>query len=440
MSEEKKNKTGKKKILTIKRIAVSGYKSIGDECAITLKPLTVLAGANSSGKSSIFQPLLLLKQTLEASYDPGALKLMGSNVRYSSGEQLLCRVPTHSASNQFCISMCMPGDETWVCHYKWVREKGFELSQMQYTEAGKTVNVTPGAQGVDPSSFFPDDFPKQFFEVTKHHWSIVRDRCFAELQGRKSEGKSPSFKMPLAGDLAEAVRRIIHLPGLRGNPERTYPVTAVGSTFPGTFQEYTASIIAAWQTAEKREKLAAIGKDLLKLGLTWKVVAIPQNDTQVELHVGRLPHPMRGGAHDLVSIADVGLGVSQTLPVIVALHVARPGQIVILEQPEIHLHPRAQMALAEVLTAAANREVVVVVETHSSILLRGIQTAVAQGKLSDDKVSLSWFRRNEQSGQTECVAGCLDKSGAFGNWPEDFDEISLESEKRFLDASETSLN
>lgn len=440
MNEDQNQKKSKKKVLTIKRVTIAGYKSIADECSIIIKPLTVLAGANSSGKSSIFQPLLLLKQTLEASYDPGALKLMGTNVRYSSGEQLLCKVPGYNTANQFRIGLCMPNDESWICQYKWVKEKGFELAQMEYSKEEKATNVTPGSNNIDPTAFFPDDFPKEFFEVTKHDWSIVRDRCFAELNGRRTGSKAPSFKMPLAADLAEAVRRIIHLPGLRGNPERTYPVTAVGDTFPGTFQEYTASIIADWQAKNRKEKLDALGKDLMKLGLTWKVLAIPQNDTQVELHVGRLPHPIRGGARDLVSIADVGLGVSQTLPVIVALHVARPGQIVYLEQPEIHLHPRAQMALADVLTDAANRDVAVVVETHSSILLRGIQTAVAEAKLKQDKVSLNWFKRNELSGKTECVAGNLDKSGAFGDWPEDFDEITLESEKRFLDASETTQN
>ena len=55
----------------ITKIAVSGFKSLAEECAIDIRPLTILAGANSSGKSSIMQPLLMLKQTLEAPYDPG---------------------------------------------------------------------------------------------------------------------------------------------------------------------------------------------------------------------------------------------------------------------------------------------------------------------------------------------------------------------------------
>src|SRR6476620_5439010 len=70
------------------RITVSGYKSIYKPVSIRIAPLTVLAGANSSGKSSIMQPLLLMKQTLEASYDPGALLLRGPHVQLTSTSQL----------------------------------------------------------------------------------------------------------------------------------------------------------------------------------------------------------------------------------------------------------------------------------------------------------------------------------------------------------------
>jgi predicted ATPase len=86
-------------------------------------------------------------------------------------------------------------------------------------------------------------------------------------------------------------------------------------------------------------------------------MAEQKDETQVELKVGRLPHGLQGGAHDLVSIADVGFGVSQALPVLVALLAAEPGQLVYVEQPEIHLHPSAQRALATVLSEAARRGV-----------------------------------------------------------------------------------
>jgi predicted ATPase len=196
-----------------------------------------------------------------------------------------------------------------------------------------------------------------------------------------------------------------------------------------------ASVIAHWQDQDAEQKLSQLEEDLQHLGLTWKVMAKAIDDTQVELRVGRLPHAARGGAHDLVSIADVGFGVSQTLPVLVALNVAEPGQIVYIEQPEIHLHPRAQAALALILAKAAKRGVRVVVETHSAMLLLAVQTLVAEGKLSSNLVKLHWFTR-DQDGCTNVASADLDNAGAFGDWPADFAEVALDTESRFLDATE----
>jgi hypothetical protein len=420
----------------INRIAVSGYKSISKECSVNIKSLTVFAGANSSGKSSIIQPLLLLKQTLEASYDPGPLRLTGPNVRFSSGEQLLCKSAPSGEPRVFSVGIGV-GEVFWTCKFSWKAHKGFELFAMIKSSKGVETSFQPGMSSAELK-----DKVKRIMVLVpsaNDRLAITRDRCFLGVNVFLNKAKESSFQRPLARGLGSVIRKIIHLPGLRGNPERTYPVTAVGKTYQGTFQEYTASIIASWRNQNGQRQLRAIGKDMERLGLTWKVSAVQKSDTEVELQVGRLRHPARGGAHDLVSIADVGFGVSQTLPVLVALHVAEPGQMVFLEQPEIHLHPRAQLALAEILADAANRGVIVVAETHSSILLRGIQALVAEGQLSPDKVSLNWFKRSAQDGTTEVVQGHFDHAGAFGDWPEDFDEVSLKAEARYLDAAESVL-
>ena len=135
----------------------------------------------------------------------------------------------------------------------------------------------------------------------------------------------------------------------------------------------------------------------------------------------------------MVNIADVGFGASQALPVLVALRAAEPGQLVYLEQPEIHLHPRARCGLAEALAAAAKRGVRVVVETHSSSLLLSLQTLVAEGKLDPALVKLHWFSRGDD-GSTEITSADVDEAGAFGDWPEDFADVALQNESAYLDA------
>jgi predicted ATPase len=122
------------------------------------------------------------------------------------------------------------------------------------------------------------------------------------------------------------------------------------------------------------------------------------------------------------------------MPVLVALHAAKPGQLVYVEQPETHLHPRAQFDLSQVLASAAKRGVRVVVETHSSIVLLGVQTLVAEGSLAPDKVKLHWFQR-DKIGRTIIRNAELDEAGRFGDWPADFDDVALKTESRYLDAA-----
>jgi hypothetical protein len=315
---------------------------------------------------------------------------------------------------------------------------------MIYTHGDKIDKYYPEMKNEDIIKIIPEPFrgfPVGIFNLKPEDvkWAVYRDRCFLSfaLQTTKGELKRSAFgpyRVSPSASLIAWLLEMIHLPGLRGNPQRTYQKSAAGPNYSGTFEPYVASIIAQWQ-AEDNVKLAELGGALEEMGLTWKVKSRPVDDTKVELMVGRLPHSKRGGAQDLVSIADVGFGVSQSLPVVVALIAARSGQVVYLEQPEIHLHPRAQRRLAHVIKGATKRGVIVIVETHSVLLLREVQTLVATGEMPAEDVKLHWFQRNEK-GCTTISATDLDNKGAYGSWPEDFDDVELDAEKAYLDAVE----
>ena len=429
----------------ITKITVGGYKSIAQEQSIEIRPLTILAGANSSGKSSIMQPLLLMKQTLEAIYDPGALLLNGPNVRFTSAEQLLSQPRRNRSEGTFQVGLAMHSRFPIALFFSKQQDKGFEVDKA-VVYAKEEIIFEPEMLSADIVNLFhrlgainlSDNLSPG--KLSLH---VVRNRCFLEVAFRDSEGLIPVGLRAIsnAGRLAnvslgsqeeKAILEAIHLPGLRGNPARDYAVTAVGLTFPGTFENYTASIIAKWQSDKQQSQLDALHGGLSDLGLTRIVTAQPINDTQVEIRVGRT---LQSGIEDMVSIADVGFGVSQTLPVLVALLAAKPGQLVYLEQPEIHLHPRAQTAMAQVLADAAMRGVRVVAETHSSLLLLGVQTLVAEGKLPPELVKLHWFERGDD-GATTIRSADLDEGGRFGDWPEDFDDVSLDAQSRYLDAAE----
>jgi predicted ATPase len=435
----KKSKTPRAKE-GITRISVAGFKSIRQEQSIEIRPLTILAGANSSGKSSIMQPLLLLKQTLEATYDPGPLRLDGPNVKFTSADQLLSYVGKEKGAKTFQVGIGIESGRTVTMCFIREPSKGFAIRQMISADGERKNVLHFGMSHDEILPALPPHIRDRYEAISDQwesppEWIVMRERCFlmVALVTEMESDKVLVHSIAPGQEIEPYIRKLIHLPGLRGNPERTYPVTAVGSTFPGTFEKYAASVIAQWKAERNGDGLEMLNQDLEKLGLTWKVTAQPVNDTQVELQVGRLAHAARGGARDLVNIADVGFGVSQTLPVLVALHVANPGQLLYLEQPEIHLHPRAQFTMAEVLADAAKRGVRVVAETHSDLLLLGVQTLVAEGKLSPESVKLHWFNRCND-GSTKIASADLDQAGTFGDWPEDFGQVALKAEDRYLDA------
>lgn len=421
----------------LRAIAVAGYKSLVNKQRIEIRPLTILAGANSGGKSSIMQPVLLLKQTLDASYDPGCLLLDGPNVRLTSAEQLLSKKNASQSEKEFSIEFEL-GDRKVEIRFRQVPRKGLEIFSNTISDSESETIITVDA---DPAALKEKlggaGFPLPPELLNKGTLKIVRDRSFLTIEISIADGKV-RFPVLYAGQgIAAMISTLIHVPGLRGNPERNYKTTAVGDAFPGTFENYVASVINHWQSS-KDDRLSRLGEHLESLGLTWKVKAEQRDETQVELKVGRLPHSLRGGAHDLVSIADVGFGVSQTLPVLVALLAANPDQLVYVEQPEIHLHPRAQRVLAAIFAEAAKRGVVVIVETHSALFIRAIQTLVAKDELPPDLVKLHWFQRDAK-GATTVASADLDNAGAFGDWPEDFDEVELTAENEFLSAAEAKL-
>jgi hypothetical protein len=378
----------------------------------------------------MMQPLLLLKQTLEVAYDPGPLLLDGTNVNFSTVGEMLWRGRGEiDAPNHFRVSYDDPyGESTGLTFVPATH--GIELAEMRHREADEPERLFyPGMTQDELNESVPEAF-RSVKSTRDLDYALRRNRCFFEIT---FEGFPAGIGLGPATSLHSVATSLIHLPGLRDNPLRFYPATQVGDVFPGVFQPYVASVIQGWADS-KDDRLQVLGRQLQDLGLTWKVTTQRIDDTRVALRVGRLPKGQRGGAKDLVNIVDVGLGVSQTLPILVALLLARPGQVVFLEQPEIHLHPRAQVALAEILLEASGRGVQVITETHSYLLLRAIQEASVRRGDPVSTVGLNWFSR-DPDGVTHVDSATLDAAGSFGDWPADFADVEMDIEDRYLEAA-----
>lgn len=442
----------------ITAITVGGYKSIRDETTIEIRPLTILAGANSSGKSSIMQPMLLMKQTLDATYDPGPLLLGGPHVSFTKFEQLVPRALQSAdrllvAGFRFLAEIDL-GQEVLLKNTYSIEEndygkKSILLSRMSSNYPAENFEIFTGMRDDQILQRLPEVFVRPAEKLRKSRngvrdisWDVFSDRCLLfvglfeimEAAGSKYRYEYPRPPLNPALFLEPLISKAIHVPGLRGNPNRTYPLLPVqGPRFPGHFQIYAASLLLRWME-EGFEEFHQVERDLGRLGLTKWVKPQRVDDTSIEILVGRLPTQAQiNSRDDLVSIADVGVGVSQILPVIVALIAAQPGQMVYVEQPEMHLHPRAEVALASLLANAAKRGVRVVVETHGSLLLQAVMTLIAQDKLDHEDVMLHWFSRDEE-GYTKVDSVEPDRNGAYGSWPEDFGDVELGIQGQYLDA------
>jgi predicted ATPase len=131
------------------------------------------------------------------------------------------------------------------------------------------------------------------------------------------------------------------------------------------------------------------------------------------------------GSTDWVDIPDVGFGVSQVLPVLVQCFYAPHNSIILMEQPEIHLHPSAQSALADVMIDVVsskengvNRNIQLIIETHSEHFLRRLQRRIAEDAISKEQVSAYFADITKMPAALEALQ--FDSDGNIRNWPENF--------------------
>lgn len=430
-------------------LSVSGYKAAIEQTSIHVGALTLLAGANSSGKSSIMQPMLLLKQTLEATVDPGPLQIDGPNVYFTSAQrQMFSRRPDGTRVRGCRFGFTLSDGSSFSCDFSVMRSGRVGLSRMIFVlpdtpafaladgmSREQILKALPAEirAGIEDSESKVDESVRSQMRL-----SVRRTRCLLYLQyGVAIDGESAQFAFSTnyltpTDALANVIIRCIHVPSFRSIEQRLYPFNETGATFPGEFDSYVGSVLEHWQRAEP-EKLVALGRDLGRLGFATKITTTRSSDVDIDILVNLYGRRRKIDKEPMVSVADVGFGVSQVLPVLVALRVATPHHLVYVEEPESHLHPRAQLVLAAIIAESVARGTRVIIETHSSLLLLGIQAALARGELDSGGVQLYWFTRTAKG--THVTRAVVGSDGSYGPWPVDFDDVLAGAQKAYIDSA-----
>lgn len=400
-------------------LRLKNFKAWRDTEDIALKPVTMLLGTNSSGKSSLIQSLLLLKQTAQSPDRTIHLNLGGDEATdfFSFGDfDSVLKVGT-KAPRQFELDFAFlrPTEPR-------IKEGRFRCSYKK---------ISSGAVAVEVLDLSTPDWRFRAKRRDKGAYSLlVQDETQPRGKGRHFAPERsialPAEAIvalgstgPIVEDLSLAIRRelegIIYLGPLRRKPERDYVWNRskpgeVGSDGHKAIDVLLASSIT--QGDGRNEVIEGVSRWLTSMEVASKLeVRQLGRSTRYEVVVHR------DGV--VANLRDVGIGISQVLPVLTVAYFAPRGSTVLLEEPEIHLHPLAQSVLAELFVEiSSQREVQFIVETHSEHVFRRMQTLIAKRRTDANKCAM--FFIETQGADAVLRQLDVDEFGMVKNWPVKF--------------------
>jgi len=409
------------------RIILKHFKAWRDRASIELKPITVFLGTNSSGKSSILQALLLLKQTVNSPDRTVHLNLGGDEVNdyFSFGQ--FDDVLTHGASPNridigfdFHSSLNVPQQEGIT----YVKEAGFHASYGKTSSKAAVVQDMTLRSGEHAFRVVRRGRGAYSVFVDNEHQPRGKSRMYAPERSIALSADAVSLLATdgkRAEDISLAIRRqlegIAYLGPLRRKPERDY---VWNGSMPGdigvdggkVIDVLLASALAKSKHDEEPSIIESVSHWLKRMGVADNLeVRQLGRSSRYEIVVSR------DGV--VANVRDVGIGVSQVLPVVTLAFFAPRGSTVILEEPEIHLHPLAQSVLAELFAVVSHeRQVQFLVETHSEHLFRRLQTLVARQDIGTEECQLYFVERS--GADASLLPLGLDDFGRVQHWPEHF--------------------
>lgn len=455
--------------------SVKNFKSIRDSGKICIKPLTIFIGPNSSGKSSLLQFLLVLKQTVEATNtkSPFVTRRKEGYVDIGGYEDFIFlhekeRLLSFKLYYEiyFEIDSILDQNTPTIFPLGKTQKEKTKLKKNVETESvirykqeeiyldtfiakinGKTIKLNSKGK-------FEQDFidERLLSEILEEFWRTIESRPLFRKEkfyyvpgipitnlaftvvGRYSEKRlSKNIRKELIEHLGiievlndfqtenfNSFTNLFYLGPLREHPQRYYFDSGEKPIHVGIRGERAAEVLHVTNRMSS-EVFQRVNSWFKKLGF-GEVSFKPLTES---IYALKVTHPtIKKDSQDLdVNIAAVGFGASQLLPVVVEGFYAQENAIIIIEQPEIHLHPRLQAEMGDLLMDIAKTGKRLIVETHSEHLLLRIQRRIAEGTIAVEDVVVYYFEQTEKG--TRITKLELDKFGRFTNWPKGFFEEDL---------------
>jgi AAA domain, putative AbiEii toxin, Type IV TA system len=395
--------------MSLASYSVERYRSFVRPTTVELRPLTLLFGFNSAGKSALLRALpLLAKSTGGAGVGPLALDaVVARSAAYPDIRSRLTK------RNDLVFGV------RWDDEVQPVREIEFHLREEDKTHVIDRI-IARDANGVDLLEI--EDLPGEKGHYKIRQSGLVLDRTHLFFHGIRPDSRGDGALPASTSSLLETISsRLEFLDGsvtwlgaVRSSPERKGSYRGSPARIGGT-GERAADKLAY----DKRGAATIFPRVSRELSVMFKHLLYVRDDgEEYALELG----PSDGGS-TRVSIVDAGEGVTQVLPVLVLGALALAGElgtetVLAIEQPEMHLHPGAERALTNFLCAVANApsHPRLVVETHSENLLLSVQLAIASGTILPENVSVLWVEQQED-GQSAVQRIPIDASGRPSGWP-----------------------
>lgn len=449
----------------ITRFGFKNFKAWEKFGPVRFAPLTVLFGSNSSGKSSVAQFLLMLKQTAESPDRKMVFNIGNAKTAVDLGSFHEI-VFDHEETRKIGVDM------------QWALPKRLKLtdSYAQKEYAGESVRFeaevgleSKGAtMVVDRMNYTFGDLKaagfaagmkrseklKTPFELTQNNYDFVRNmgrkwpitgpvKCYGFPDEVVNYYQNAEVVRSLNLGFEQLFQNMFYLGPLRERFLRQYSWTGEVPEHVGWKGEMAIPAILAANGRRinrgKGSKLKPFAEViafwLQQLGLieSFEVNPVAPKRREYEVQV-KTP-----GARKLVNITDVGFGISQFLPVLVQCYYAPPGSVILIEQPEIHLHPSAQAWLADLFIDVIRswergrpKNVQLVIESHSEHFLRRLQRRIAEKSFDRQEVAAYFFKPGQAGALLEELD--VDLFGNIRNWPEKFFGDTMEDAVAMTDA------
>ena len=433
-------------VTMLTRLGISNFKSWERIEDMRLAPLTGLFGTNSSGKSAILQLLLLLKQTKDSTDRTQVLHFGDANslTNFGTFKDLIHQ---HERSKKLSWAVKWSRDEPLVIsdpqqrrHTELFRGQDFALTssiglgrkrqllaeRIAYT-FGEHTFVLGRKSDDDPAyrlTVSPEDF--KFVRYQGRAWDLpgpVKSYAFPDqvLTYYQNSG----FLAGLVLAFEQQMDALFYLGPLRESPKAEYLWSGARPVDVGKKGERAIDALLA---ARDSGEVISRGQGRRRVGLDEYVALWLKRLNLIssfrvekfteESNLYRVKVKINKDSSESL-ITEVGFVVSQVLPVLVLLYYVPEGSTVLLEQPEIHLHPSVQSGLADVLIDAIRvRGIQVIVESHSEHLLRRLQRRIAEEDFDGEDAALYFCELNGVASSLTPLR--LDLFGNIVNWPQSF--------------------